>query len=214
MTRAILAELKSKGSPQTAKTLRRHGAPEPLWGVKFGDLRPMAKRIGTDAGLSEALWETGNADAMTLALLIADPDSIRSSAIDRMLQMLADLTAKSPHRQAKWQRWQKAKSEKLLVCGYTMLASWLVTSPESVPEAFIEQALKNIANTLHDAPNMARHAMNQTLIAIGIYLPPFRDRALRIADQLGSVVVDHGDTACKTPDARTYIEKAVRRQKR
>ena len=221
MTDAILAELRSKGSDQTRKTLLRHGAPEPLWGVKFGDLRPMARRIGTDGSLSESLWKTGNADAMTLALLIADPGSIRSSSIDRMirdtdygllLQMIADVTAKSPHRNAKWQRWQKAKSEKLLVCGYTLLASWLVSDQASVPDGVIERALHNIDHSLHGSPNLARHAMNQALIAMGIYCSSYRDTALQIADRLGKVVVDHGDTACKTPDARGYIEKALRRK--
>lgn len=38
------------------KTYRRHGAPEPLFGVKFGDLRPLAKRIGRDHDLAVRLW--------------------------------------------------------------------------------------------------------------------------------------------------------------
>jgi hypothetical protein len=39
-----LGELSAAGSEQTRKTYRRHGAPEPLFGVSFATLRALAKR--------------------------------------------------------------------------------------------------------------------------------------------------------------------------
>jgi serine/threonine protein kinase len=44
--------------------------------------------------------------------------------------------------------------------------------------------------------------MNSVSIAIGGYHPELRDEALAIAKEIGKVEVDHGDTSCKTPDAR------------
>ena len=41
-----MAALEAAGTEQTRKTYLRHGAREPLFGVKFGDLRPLAKRVG------------------------------------------------------------------------------------------------------------------------------------------------------------------------
>jgi hypothetical protein len=35
---------------------------------------------------------------------------------------------------------------------------------------------------------------------------------VRTAKKIGKVEVDHGETNCKTPDAVTYIEKALHRR--
>ncbi len=43
-----MAALEARGSEQTRETYRRHGACEPWFGVQFGALRPLAKRIGND----------------------------------------------------------------------------------------------------------------------------------------------------------------------
>lgn len=65
LTEAVTAR-ESMGSEQARMTYLRHGAREPLWGVKFGDLRPLAKRIGRNHALARQLWATGNADARLL----------------------------------------------------------------------------------------------------------------------------------------------------
>jgi hypothetical protein len=54
--------------------------------------------------------------------------------------------------------------------------------------------------------------MNGALIGIGIAKPALRNKAIAAAKRIGKVEVDHGETNCKTPDAVTYIEKAVKRQ--
>ena len=219
----ILKQLKNLGTEQTRKTYLRHGASEPLFGVKFGDLRPLAKKIGTDQPLANELWETGNSDAMTLALLIADQNSIKSGQFDKWLKtasyyllvdMIADLAAKSPYASSKWKKWSVSKREKPLAAAYGLLSSWLVQDSDSVPIAYVDAALNSIETSIHDQPNRARHMMNQALIAIGIYLPEKRKLALKIADSIGKVDVDHGDTSCKTQDARKYIEKSVARRKK
>ena len=83
-----IADLKKLGSAQTKKIYLRHGATEPLFGVKFGDLTKLKKKLGTDHELAAELWETGNSDAMTLALMIADPKKMKSGDIDRWLTPL------------------------------------------------------------------------------------------------------------------------------
>jgi hypothetical protein len=48
--------------------------------------------------------------------------------------------------------------------------------------------------------------VNNALIAIGIYSPYLKDRAIRAAEEIGKVEVDHAGTYCKTRDARSYIQ--------
>src|SRR5512134_536480 len=70
---SVLRELKRLGTAQNVKIYRRHGAGENVYGVSFGDLRPLGKKLGTDHGLALALWGSGNADARCLATMVADP---------------------------------------------------------------------------------------------------------------------------------------------
>ena len=69
----VLVQLKALGSEQTKKTLLRHGAREPFFGVKVADLKTLQKKIKTDHALALDLYASGNSDAMYLAGLIADP---------------------------------------------------------------------------------------------------------------------------------------------
>jgi len=64
----VLAELKEKGSAQTRKVLARHGVPEQMFGVKIGDLKPIAKKIKGRQALACELYAAGNYDAMYLVL--------------------------------------------------------------------------------------------------------------------------------------------------
>jgi hypothetical protein len=55
--------------------------------------------------------------------------------------------------------------------------------------------------------------MNNALIAIGSRGGALEDRAIAAAGRIGTVVVDHGATGCKTPDAAASIRKTVARRK-
>ena len=50
--------------------------------------------------------------------------------------------------------------------------------------------------------------MNRAVITIGGRSAGLRKAALAASKRIGKVEVDHGDTACETPDATEYIEKA------
>ncbi len=224
MTRkTALAELKKVGSAGTKKIYLRHGACEPLFGVKFGDLGKLKKRIGVNHELAQELWATGNSDAQTLALMVVDPTKIKSAELDAWLRplkydlligMIAELAAKSAYAPAKWQKWSKSKSEQLLVAAYSLLSHWLKESPDEVPIDVVEDGLEKIESQIHDVPNRARHAMNNALIAVGVFREDYRDRAFQVAKTIGKVDVDHGETGCKTPDATAYIKKSVARNRK
>src|SRR5262245_10002643 len=78
----VMAELKKKGSEQTRKTYARHGVDIPMFGVKVGDLKPIAKKIKGDQKLALALYETGNYDAMYLAGLVTDGAQMSKKQLD------------------------------------------------------------------------------------------------------------------------------------
>src|SRR5688572_13744508 len=72
-TKDILAELEKAGSETTKKTLLKHGALEPFYGVKIEDLKKIQKKVKTNQQeIALELFKTGISDAMYLAGLMAD----------------------------------------------------------------------------------------------------------------------------------------------
>src|SRR5690349_18483919 len=101
-----LASLEKAGTEQNRKTYRRHGAPEPLYGVSFATLKSLAKQIRTDHALAQSLWATGNTDARTLAAMVADPAQldrataaawITDAKYHIVVDEVAGVVARSPH---------------------------------------------------------------------------------------------------------------------
>src|SRR6266540_3645874 len=78
----VMAELQKMGSPAIKKVLTAHGAREPFFGVKVGDMKSIVKKVKKDHDLSLALYSTGNYDAMYLAGLIADEDRISNKDLN------------------------------------------------------------------------------------------------------------------------------------
>lgn len=60
------------------------------------------------------------------------------------------------------------------------------------------------------APDGGRDTMNAFVIACGTYVAALGKPAITIARKLGRVQVDPGETACKVPDAESYILKSRR----
>ena len=63
----ILKKLKSLGSESYANTMKKHGAAEPVYGVKIEELKKIQKQVKTDQELAVELYDSGVYDAMYLA---------------------------------------------------------------------------------------------------------------------------------------------------
>lgn len=210
-----MAALEKAGSAQTRKTYARHGAPEPMFGVSFAALKPLVKRIGGDHELAQALWATGNFDARNLAVKVADPARIspddlsrwaREARMGMLVNYVAQLASEGPHAAALAAKWSDS-SDAAEFCAAWSLIGQMAFRDEAMPDSWFEGRLAEIERAIRSAPNAHRDAMNQTLIAIGCRSPRLRKSATAAAKRIGKVEVDHGDTACKTPDAASYIEK-------
>lgn len=207
--------LEKAGSEQTRKTYRRHGAEDPMFGVSFATLKTLVKEIGVDHDLAIALWDTGNHDARTLAVKIADPVRVTAAELDRWAAAsrarmcggyAAMLAAESPHGAAKAREWSSSSDPKLRAVGW-MLCGQLSNADEKGSEDASLKQIEKVEKTIHGASNAERDAMNMALITIGGRSAALRKAATAAAKRIGKVEVDHGDTACKTPDAASYIEK-------
>jgi 3-methyladenine DNA glycosylase AlkD len=211
----LLRALEKAGSAQTRKIYLRHGATEPLFGVSFADLKAFVKRLGVDDALARGLWASGNYDARTLALKIADPARMTPKDLDRWLResrspllgsYLAMLAAEGPHAAALQGAWLKSKDVAARATGWALVGQRAMRD-EAAPDAGFAALLGRIGKTIQAAADVERKAMNGALIAIGCRSAKLRTAALAAAKRIGTVEVDPGDTACKVPDARVYLEK-------
>jgi len=211
----VMTVLEKLGTEQTRKTWARHGAKGPMFGVLFGELFKLMKRIDVDHELARDLWATGNVDARNLAMKIADPrvmtpDELDRWAIENPMRMcslyVATLAAEGPHARTKVGEWLKSPNERLRALGWTLLGR-LSDLDESFPEDQLVHGVRVIEESIHSAPNEVKYDMNRALITMGGRSSALRKAVLSAAKRIGEVTVDHGDTACKTPDVAETVAK-------
>ena len=219
---SVLAELEGLGTAQNRKVYARHGVGEPMFGVSFAHLRKLAKRLRHNHELARALWASGNHDARVLALSVADPavaqvDEIETWAGELDNYVLIDefsaFVAATPFFGACADGWTERDGEWLASAGWNLVAQQALRDNE-LSDAYFEGRLRTIEDRIATAANRVRHCMNGALIAIGGRNEPLRDSATAAARRIGPVVVDHGETSCKTPEAVAYINRIWARHTR
>lgn len=213
---AVMAALEAAGSEQTRKTYARHGVTIPMFGVSFATLKSLYQKIKLDHELALALWDTGNFDARNLAMKIVDPTRLTPAELDRWSQdptarmcssYVAWVAAEGPHAHACVDRWLASKHEHQRTIGWKLVGA-LAMLDETLDDAWFLSRLAALERGIHAAPNAEREAHNHALISIGSRNPALRDAAIAAATRIGPIEIDHGDTACKTPEAVASIRKA------
>src|SRR5688572_1667399 len=82
----IIESLEKLGGEPYKKTLLRHGAREPLFGVKIEELKKIQKREKKNHALAMELYASGNYDAQYLAGLIADESKMSKADLKRWIK--------------------------------------------------------------------------------------------------------------------------------
>lgn len=212
-----MSALEAYGTEQNRKVYARHGAGTNTFGVSFASLGVLKKKIKTNHALAGELWATGNRDAQYLAMMIADPARATVKELEGwaksldyyvLADALAKIVAASPHALKLAERWAHSQHDYTAQAAYDVF-SQLALNRSDLPDSYFERLLDEIETSIHDRKNRTRHAMNNLLIAIGLRNPGLRAKATAAAKRIGKVVVDHGETGCKTPDAVAYMEKAA-----
>ena len=216
-----MSELAAKGSATTKRTLLRHGAKEPFFGVNISDLKVIQKRIKGDQALALELYATGISDAQYLAGMVADGRKMTPAQIQkwvetaswRMVSAYACVWIASEHPEGQTiaLKWIESKKQAIAAAGWNTLGALAATVPdEKLPVKQFGALLDRVAKTLKASSDDVRYAMNGFVISCGTYMATLADKAITTARKLGKVEVDMGDTACKVPEAETYILKCRR----
>ena len=214
-----MLELESLGSEQTRKTWLRHGAAEPMFGVKFGDLAKIQKRIKVDHALSAELWKSGNHDARLLACMIADANAITGKELKAWAESVkdsstADALAALVSRTSMARKVREAwlSDTKLRRAGWSLVGH-CAKEENALDEAAALSYVKRIEGEIHGAENWTRRTMMYVLIGIGGVSAKTRKAAEEAIRRIGPVAFNPENTACEFPDALPYIAKIWARKK-
>ena len=213
----VVPELKKMGTAQTKKTWMTHGAQEPCFGVKVEDMKKIQKRVKTDYQLALDLYDTGIADAMYLAGLIADDAKMTKKDLQKWVKgatwgMVAEysvpwVASAGPHGREMALKWIESKNETIASAGWQTYSSLVAIREDTELDiAEIKSLLQRVAKSIHQQPNRVKYVMNSFVIAVACYVQPLHKFAVETANKIGKVAVDLVG-ACKIPFAPDYIKK-------
>ena len=213
----IVAELKQYANAQTKKTWMTHGAKEPCLGVKVQDMKKIQKRVKMDYQLALDLYDTGIADAMYLAGLIADDAKMTKKDLQKWIKgaswgAVAEYTVPwvasgSPHGRELALKWIESKDESIAAAGWQTYSSMVAIKEDAdLDLAEIKSLLQRVAKTIHQQPNRVKYVMNGFVIAVGCFVKPLHKLAVETANGIGKVAVDLVGS-CKIPFAPDHIKK-------
>jgi 3-methyladenine DNA glycosylase AlkD len=219
-TSEILIELEKYGDSQTKKTLMRHGAKEPVFGVKVADLKKILKKTKKNHELSLELYSTGNSDAMYLAGLMADENKITELQLNDWVEKaywfyLSEFAVPWVASETSFGfelglKWINSDRERIASAGWATLSYYAgLKKDEELNISTYSLLLDKIANEIHSSQNRVRYTMNIFVIATGTYIKELTDKAKLISAKIGKVKVDMNGTACKVPLASEYLEKVI-----
>jgi 3-methyladenine DNA glycosylase AlkD len=219
-TQEVMLELEGYGNAATKNIFFKHGAREPLFGVKVQDLKKIQKKVKKDHDLALSLYATGNSDAMYLAGLIANENKMTQADLQRWVDeaywyMISEYTVPWVAAESRfgWElglQWVDSADEHVAAAGWSTLASWAnLNADEDLNVKVYRDLLDRVEKSIHSEQNRVRYTMNGFVITVGGAITSLTDKAQKVASSIGKVNVNVGDTACKVPSASDYIQKII-----
>ncbi|GAK42405.1 hypothetical protein TCA2_4897 [Paenibacillus sp. TCA20] len=221
----VMSTLEELGTEQTKKTFLRHGAREPFFGVKVGDMKKkLVKEVKKDQEVAQSLFSTGNSDAMYLAGLTVNPKLVSKELLEAWVQqaywyMIAEypvawLTAESPYATELAMKWIQSDEEMVATAGWSTYSNYVsITPDDELDLGELAGLLERVRSTIHEEQNWVRSVMNGFVISVGSYVQSLHEQARDVAQEIGKVHVDVGNTACKIPLAEEYIRRVEEKGK-
>lgn len=134
--------------------LSRHRAGANQFGVRLGDIRALAKKIGPSHELALSLWETDNIDARLLATLLIKPKSLSAEEMNRMVRSVTFVQVAD---------WLNAYVVKQHPGKETLRQKWMMTNhrwaarADPVVQRTMNGSLAAIGNPLSETAQAGRH---------------------------------------------------------
>ncbi|WP_295995656.1 DNA alkylation repair protein [Rugamonas sp.] len=219
----IVQQLKALGQDSYKNILLKHGAAEPVFGVKIEELKKIQKQVKKNHQLALDLCDTGIYDAMYLAGLVADDVKMSKAELEHWVAtsrcvMIGEYTvpwvaAESLHDRELGLAWIDSAEESVAASGWVALGGLLSIKDDAdldLPE--LKKLLQRVQQTIHQQAPRVRHTMNGFVVAVGSYVQPLTELALQTAATIGPVAgADDGGGKAVLSSAADAIAKVQKR---
>ena len=191
----VMTALEALHRDRMMKYYINQGAKEPLFGAATGAMKPLAKQLKNDQEMAEALYATGNYDAMYLAGMIANVSVMQPEDFDRWMKsayfhMISDFIvavtlSETSFAQDVADRYIKDAEDLVQSAGWSTY-EWLLGSRKDIEFDVqkIQNYLTTIEKTYHEKPDRTQHAMKRFLAAVGVSFAPLHTAALETATRI------------------------------
>jgi len=174
---ATLNELKRHATKTVRDGMARYGLPnEHAFGVSVGDIQRVAKGIGKDHALAQALWKSGWYEARMLAGYVDDPAKVTAAQMDRWCRDFDNwgicdtlcfvLFDKTKHAWGRVDAWARRRDEYVKRAAFALLWGLTVHDKEADDSRFLK-GLKLIDRAATDERHYVKKAVDMALRAIG-----------------------------------------------
>jgi 3-methyladenine DNA glycosylase AlkD len=191
-----LAWLEKRGTKKNRDGMARYAiVAKKVFGVSMTTMKALAKELGRDHALSQALWKTGWYEARMLASLVGEPDRVTPAQMEAWAKGFDNwavcdtatfaLWDRSPHAWPKVREWSTRKEEFVKRAAFAMLASLTVHDKNAPDEPYLE-GLVLIEREASDERNFVKKAVNWALRSIGKRSPLLNKSAVGVARRLAS----------------------------
>lgn len=196
------------------------------YGIGLTRLRKLAREIGRDRELAQALWKTDVYDAKIISLLIDDPAQITREQAEAQVEELAggllahvfsscDATlARTPFVVELADDWIRSDDPVRRACGYGLLYEISKFTGKKAPgEDYFLAHIEHIANTIDRESEPVRLAMANALVGIGKRSPALNAAALEVARAIGPVEYVSASGKCEPFDVVKHLTSPYLKEK-
>jgi 3-methyladenine DNA glycosylase AlkD/uncharacterized protein YdhG (YjbR/CyaY superfamily) len=175
---AVLGELERDGSSQLrADMSARYGivTRDPAFGTPMAKIKLVARKLGHDHDLAEALWKTGVYEARMLASMVDEPERVTPAQMNRWAKdfdnwavvdtLCFNLFDRTACAFAQITAWSSSKDEFIKRAAFALLASTALHG-HGTDEDFV-RALPLIEGAASDGRNFVKKGVSWALRAIG-----------------------------------------------
>jgi 3-methyladenine DNA glycosylase AlkD len=177
--------------------MARYGInPKNNLGISIYKLRPLAKKIGKNHGLSFKLWNSGIHDARLLAVFIEDPKQVTEEQMDLWVkdfdswdvcdQACCSLFDSTIFAWKKIYEWSKRDEEFVKRAAFSIIAGLAVHDKKASDKKF-EELFSIIIRESIDERNYVKKAVNWALRSIGKRNLALNKKAINVAQEIKKI---------------------------
>jgi 3-methyladenine DNA glycosylase AlkD len=193
----VIKTLRSWASAKNVAGMARFGInPKNTLGVPIPKLRSLAKKIGKDHALAQALWDSRIHEARILAAFIDVPELVSEKQLERWVkgidswdvcdQVCGNLFDRTAFAHKKALAWTERKEEFVKRAGYVSVAAIAVHDKRAKDKDF-EKFFSAIIKGSTDERNFVRKAVNWALRQIGKRNLALNKRAIVVAKKIQTI---------------------------